>query len=224
MNSAGTETYYDKPDVIEALQYWVDLVEQVQGASGGHRRLGHDAEGFLREEGRDDVDDDRQPHQRARPTPSSTSAWRCCPRTSSAAARPAAATSTSSRRATPEQREAAFKFIKWMTTPERAAQWGIDTGYVAVRADAWETPAMKKYVADFPPAAVARDQLQYRGRRALDARQPARDQGAQRRPAGGAHRHQDARAGDEGRAARGRSAAAVVQVAERHRVDRTARA
>jgi hypothetical protein len=30
-----------------------------------------------------------------------------------------------------------------------------------VRPDAWETPVMKKYVADFPPAAVARDQLKY---------------------------------------------------------------
>ena len=25
MNAAGTETYYDKPEVVEALQYWVDL-------------------------------------------------------------------------------------------------------------------------------------------------------------------------------------------------------
>ena len=33
--------------------------------------------------------------------------------------------------------------------------------YVATRPDAWETPAMKKYVAEFPAAAVARDQLQY---------------------------------------------------------------
>jgi sn-glycerol 3-phosphate transport system substrate-binding protein len=43
----------------------------------------------------------------------------------------------------------------------RAAQWGIDTGYVAVRPDAWDTPQMKDYVAGFPAAAVARDQLQY---------------------------------------------------------------
>ena len=64
-------------------------------------------------------------------------------------------------KATPEQQAAARKFAQWMTAPERAAQWGIDTGYVAVRPDAWETPAMKKYVADFPAAAVARDQLQY---------------------------------------------------------------
>ena len=59
------------------------------------------------------------------------------------------------------QRKAALRFAKWVTSPERAAQWGIDTGYVAVRPDAWTTPAMQKYVADFPPAAVARDQLQY---------------------------------------------------------------
>ncbi len=59
------------------------------------------------------------------------------------------------------QQQAAVKLAKWMTSPERAAQWGIDTGYVAVRPDAWQTAAMKKYVADFPAAAVARDQLQY---------------------------------------------------------------
>src|ERR1700687_6013363 len=28
MNAAGTETYYDKPGVIEALQYWVDLTSK----------------------------------------------------------------------------------------------------------------------------------------------------------------------------------------------------
>ena len=38
--------------------------EEVQGASGRHRRMGHDAEGFLRAQGGDDVDDDGQPDQR----------------------------------------------------------------------------------------------------------------------------------------------------------------
>ena len=59
------------------------------------------------------------------------------------------------------QQEAAMKFAAWMTSPERAAQWGIDTGYVAVRPDAWDTAVMKQYVGGFPAAAVARDQLQY---------------------------------------------------------------
>jgi sn-glycerol 3-phosphate transport system substrate-binding protein len=63
--------------------------------------------------------------------------------------------------ATPPQREAGLRFIRWISSPERAAQWGIDTGYVATRPDAWNTPAMRKYLADFPAAAVARDQLQY---------------------------------------------------------------
>jgi sn-glycerol 3-phosphate transport system substrate-binding protein len=65
------------------------------------------------------------------------------------------------KKSSPQQREAAFKFIKWVTTPERAAQWGIDTGYVAVRPDAWKTPVMKQYVAGFAAAAVARDQLPF---------------------------------------------------------------
>lgn len=63
--------------------------------------------------------------------------------------------------ANPAQRQASLQFLRWVTSPERAAQWGIDTGYVAVRPDAWETPRMKEYVAGFPEAAVARDQLQF---------------------------------------------------------------
>jgi sn-glycerol 3-phosphate transport system substrate-binding protein len=65
------------------------------------------------------------------------------------------------RSASAAQRAACLRFLRWISSPERAAQWGIDTGYVATRADAWETAIMRKYVADFPAAAVARDQLQY---------------------------------------------------------------
>lgn len=54
---------------------------------------------------------------------------------------------------------AALEFARFLTTPEFAADWGIATGYVATRPDAWETEAMKKYAAEFPPAIVARDQL-----------------------------------------------------------------
>ncbi len=63
--------------------------------------------------------------------------------------------------ASPAQQAASLRFLQWITSPERAAQWGIDTGYVATRPDAWETPTMQKYAAGFPAAAVARDQLQY---------------------------------------------------------------
>jgi len=65
------------------------------------------------------------------------------------------------KKASKDQQAAAAKFARWMTAPERAAQWGIDTGYVAVRPDAWQTAKMAEYVKGFPVAAVARDQLQY---------------------------------------------------------------
>ena len=65
------------------------------------------------------------------------------------------------KKATPQQQEAAFKFIRWVTAPERAAQWSIDTGYVAVSPAAYDTPALKKYGGEFPPALVARDQLPF---------------------------------------------------------------
>lgn len=63
------------------------------------------------------------------------------------------------KKATPAQQEAAFKLAKWMTQPERAAKWSIDTGYVAVSEAAYNTAALKKYGSEFPPALVARDQL-----------------------------------------------------------------
>lgn len=61
----------------------------------------------------------------------------------------------------PEKQQAAWEFVKFMIEPERAAQWSIDTGYVAVRKSAYETERMKKYAAEFPAALVARDQLEY---------------------------------------------------------------
>ena len=39
--------------------------------------------------------------------------------------------------------------------------WSIATGYVAPRPDAWQTDAMQAYTKDFPPALIARDQLEF---------------------------------------------------------------
>ncbi|RJE89979.1 ABC transporter substrate-binding protein [Paenibacillus sp. 1011MAR3C5] len=58
-------------------------------------------------------------------------------------------------------KEAAVKFIEFLTQPERVAQWSIDTGYVGTTKASYETEALKQYVADFPEAAVARDQLEF---------------------------------------------------------------
>ena len=58
-----------------------------------------------------------------------------------------------------DRQDAALKFARFLTSREMAADWGIETGYIATRPDAWETPKMAAYVKGFPAAAVARDQL-----------------------------------------------------------------
>lgn len=60
----------------------------------------------------------------------------------------------------PEERvQAAWKFIKFATEPERAAQWSLDTGYVATRTSCFETELMKKYYEEVPQAKVAYEQI-----------------------------------------------------------------
>ncbi len=60
-----------------------------------------------------------------------------------------------------ENRDAAIKFMEFLTEPERIAQWSIDTGYVATRESAYETEALKEYTEVFPESIVAREQLEY---------------------------------------------------------------
>ncbi|MBU6485192.1 MAG: ABC transporter substrate-binding protein [Betaproteobacteria bacterium] len=160
MNAAGTEVYFDKPEVVGALQYWVDLVNKYKVHPPGIVDWGTTPKDFferkvammwtttgnltnVRANAKFDFGVAMLPAMKQRGSPTGGGNFYIF------------------RKSTPAQREAAFKFIKWVTQPERAAQWGIDTGYVAVRADAWDTPEMKKYVAGFPAAAVARDQLPY---------------------------------------------------------------
>ncbi|MDK2952058.1 MAG: sn-glycerol 3-phosphate transport system substrate-binding protein [Kosmotogales bacterium] len=60
-----------------------------------------------------------------------------------------------------ERKEAAWKFIKWMTEPEQTAFWSIKTGYVPIREEAFELPEMIDYIAEVPGALVAKEQLKY---------------------------------------------------------------
>jgi hypothetical protein len=111
---------------------------------------------------------------------------------------------------TPAEQQAALKFAKWATAPQRAAAWSIATGYVAVTPAAWETPerrsTLRRCRRRWSRATSSRPRS-----RTVDPRQPARDEGAQRRPAGCADRLEAARRCDARCAARGDAAAAVVQ-------------
>ena len=60
-----------------------------------------------------------------------------------------------------EERAAALKLIEFMTSPEQTAAWSIATGYMGVSPAAYETEALKKYTSEFPPALVARNQLEH---------------------------------------------------------------
>jgi sn-glycerol 3-phosphate transport system substrate-binding protein len=160
MNQAGTEVYYDKPEVVGALQYWLDLVNKYKVHPPGIVEWGTTPKDFF----------ERKVAMMWTTTGNLTNVKNNAKFDFGVAMLPASKQRGSPtgggnfyifKKSTPAQREAAFKFIKWVTAPERAAQWGIDTGYVAVRADAWETPVMKKYVAGFPAAAVVLDQLPF---------------------------------------------------------------
>ena len=160
MNTAGTQTYFDRPEVIEALTYWVDLGRKHKVMAPGVVEWGTTPKDFferktammytttgnltnVRNNAKFDFGVTMLPGAKRRGSPTGGGNFYVF------------------KKSTKEQQQAALKFINWITAPERAAQWGIDTGYVAVRPDAWQTAKMQEYVKGFPVAAVARDQLQF---------------------------------------------------------------
>ncbi len=160
MNAAGTETYYDRPEVIAALQYWVELARTHKVHPEGIVEWGTTPKDFF----------EKKMAMMWTTTGNLTNVKNNAKFDFGVAMLPAGKQRGSPtgggnfylfKKSTPAQRDAAFKFIKWITQPARAAQWGIDTGYVAISQAAFDTPAMKQYAAGFPPALVARDQLPY---------------------------------------------------------------
>jgi sn-glycerol 3-phosphate transport system substrate-binding protein len=160
MNDAGDRTFFAKPAVAEALQYWIDLGHKYKAMASGIIEWGTTPKDFferktammwtttgnltnVRANAKFPFGVAMLPSNRRRGSPTGGGNFYIFKKRS------------------PQAQQAAFRFIKWITSPERAAQWGIDTGYVAVRPQAWDTPAMQAYVSSFPAAAVARDQLQY---------------------------------------------------------------
>lgn len=159
-NSEGNQVKYDDPRVVAALQYWVDLSKKYGIHPSGVVEWGTTPRDFMekkvamiwtttgnltniRTNAKFDFGVAMLPEGKRRGSPTGGGNFFIFKKA-----------------AGPEQ-EGAYKFAKWLTQPERAAQWSIDTGYVAVSPAAYETPALKKYAAEFPPALVARDQLPF---------------------------------------------------------------
>ena len=45
-----------------------------------------------------------------------------------------------------QDRKAAMRLIKFMTSPERSAEWSMKTGYMGISQAAYETPKLKQYI------------------------------------------------------------------------------
>jgi sn-glycerol 3-phosphate transport system substrate-binding protein len=158
--SSGDRTNFDNPKVIEALAFWKDLGSVHKIMPEGTIEWGTLRQNFL--EGR------------------TAMMWHSTGNLSAVKENAefdfgVAMLPAGERRGTPtgggnfyifksasdEEREASLKLIKFMTSPENSAAWSVATGYMGVSPASYETDALKSYVADFPPAAVARDQLEF---------------------------------------------------------------
>ncbi len=159
MNPKGTEVYFNKPGAVAALDYWVGLSKEGVHAPGvvdwgvtpndfnaGRTAMMWTTTGnltFVKNGAKFPFGVAMLPADKQRGTPTGGGNFHIF------------------KTATEAEREASLAFVKWVTSPERAAAWSIATGYVATRPDAWDTKTMKDYVAGFPQAQVARDQLPY---------------------------------------------------------------
>jgi sn-glycerol 3-phosphate transport system substrate-binding protein len=157
-NSNGTTVAFDDLKTIEALQFWMDLSQKYKIHPPGVVQWGTTPRDFM--EGKSAMI--------WTTTGNLTNIRKNAPFEFGVAMLPANVRLGSPtgggnffifKNAPEKEQQAAYEFAKWLTQPERAAQWSIDTGYVAVSPAAYETPALKTYVAEFPPAVVARDQL-----------------------------------------------------------------
>ncbi|MEA3231807.1 MAG: extracellular solute-binding protein, partial [Thermodesulfobacteriota bacterium] len=160
MNKAGNETYFDSPAVVEALQFWQDLGTKHKIMPEGTIEWGTLRKNFLegktaimwhstgnlttvKKKAKFDFGVAMLPANKRRGTPTGGGNFYIFKKTS------------------PEERKAAMKLIKFMTSPESSAEWSMKTGYMGISQAAYDTSKLQEYVKGFPYAAIARDQLEF---------------------------------------------------------------
>ncbi len=160
MSNDGLTTYFDDPDTVEALEYWKSLSTEHGIMPEGTVEWGTLRQAFL--EGETAM----MWHSTGNLTAVKNNAEfdfgvAMLPGKERLGSPTGGGNFYLFKDSTEEEKQAALELIKFMTAPEQAAKWSIETGYMGVSPAAYETEALKAYTADFPPALVARDQLEH---------------------------------------------------------------
>jgi sn-glycerol 3-phosphate transport system substrate-binding protein len=155
MNEAGTEVYFNQPKTIEAMAYWRGLASQYHASPDGVINWGDLTPDFL--QGNTAIiqfTTGGLPNFRDKATfPFGVAglAGKNSPHTVVGGGNLYFFKSAS-----PAERQASLRFARWVSAPERAADWSIKSGYIATSPAAYDTPVLKEYIAKYPEANVAR--------------------------------------------------------------------
>ena len=159
MSNDGLTTYFDDPTVVETLEFWKSLSTEHKIMPEGTVEWGTLRQAFL----------EGQTAMMWHSTGNLTAVKKAASFDFGVAELPANVRKGSPtgggnfylfKDTTEEERTAALKLMRFMTAPDQAAAWSIGTGYMGVSPAAYETDALKAYTAEFPPALVARNQLE----------------------------------------------------------------
>jgi len=155
MNEAGSEVYFNQPKTAEALAFWRGLAAEHHASPEGVINWGDLTPDFL--QGNTAIiqfTTGGLPNFRAKATfPFGVAglAGKNSPHTVVGGGN-----MYFFKNASPAERAASLRFARWISAPERAADWSIQTGYIATSPAAYDTPALKDYITKYPEANVAR--------------------------------------------------------------------
>jgi sn-glycerol 3-phosphate transport system substrate-binding protein len=160
MSNDGLTTYFDDPTVVETLEFWKSLSSEHGVMPEGTVEWGTLRQAFL----------EGQTAMMWHSTGNLTAVKKNASFDFGVAELPANVRKGSPtgggnfyifKDTSAEEQAAALKLIQFMTSAEQAAAWSIATGYMGVSPAAYETDALKSYTSSFPPALVARNQLEH---------------------------------------------------------------
>lgn len=152
----GGKPAFKGPAAESALQFWVDLVHQDRSAlpTFEARKKFQDGQAGMYIETSSKIGGfERKPGLRFGVT--------LLPRGKTRAYQFAGTNLALYARSTPERQRAAWRFIRYMTSPAATTEWAIQTGYLPVRRSAMEGREYRRYMEEHPDYRVVLKALDY---------------------------------------------------------------